>query len=102
MNQDLQTPAAQTPSLFDQIFRDDKGNIVIAQPPNLPILVAVVATILQVVLPVGGLQTAMALVAFGTWFTWGWLELFSGVNYFRRALGLIALVSLMAIKLNLG
>lgn len=92
----------QQPSWFDRIFRDREGNIVIAQPPNLPILMAVAATGLQAVLPSGDLQTIAALVAFGTWFTWAWQELFEGVNYFRRSLGLITLVSLIALKLNMG
>jgi hypothetical protein len=30
-------------SLFDQTFRDSEGNIVIAQPPNLPLLVGITA-----------------------------------------------------------
>lgn len=87
---------------MDRIFRDRDGNIVIAQPPNLPVLVAVAATILQAVLPGGKLQAAVDLIAFGAWFTWAWQELFGGVNYFRRAIGLIALIGLIAIRLNLS
>lgn len=102
MNRNLETSGAQYPSLFDRIFRDSEGNLVIAQPPNLPILVAGTATVLQAVLPDGPLQTTVELVAFGTWFTWAWLELFTGVNYFRQSLGLITLVGLIFLKLNLG
>ncbi|MBD2233536.1 hypothetical protein [Phormidium tenue] len=102
MNRNLETSGAQYPSLFNRIFRDDEGNLVIAQPPNLPILVAVTATVLQAILPDGPLQTTAELVAFGTWFTWAWLELFTGVNYFRQSLGLFTLVGLIALKLNLG
>ncbi|MGB3137718.1 MAG: hypothetical protein WBB18_13010 [Nodosilinea sp.] len=100
-NSDPQNSTVQ-PSWFDLIFRDDDGNIVIAQPPNLPILVAVAATVLQSVLPSGDLQTIASLVAFGTWFTWAWQELFQGVNYFRRSLGLLTLVGLIALRLNAG
>ncbi len=57
-------------SLFDRIFRDSEGNIVIAQPPNLPAIVALAATFLQFIVPSGNLQTAASLVAFGTWYTW--------------------------------
>ncbi|MGB3203118.1 MAG: hypothetical protein WBA99_19590, partial [Nodosilinea sp.] len=53
------------PSWFDRIFRDSEGNIVIGQPPNLPVLVAIGATTLQAVLPSGDLQTAIELIAFG-------------------------------------
>ncbi|MBE9155437.1 hypothetical protein IQ265_01065 [Nodosilinea sp. LEGE 06152] len=89
------------PTLVDRTFRDREGNIVIGQMPNLPILVAVGATILQAVLPSGNLQVVTALVAFGTWYTWAWQELFAGVNYFRRSLGLLTLVGLITLTLNL-
>ncbi|MGL5195911.1 MAG: hypothetical protein ACRC8Y_20185 [Chroococcales cyanobacterium] len=82
-------------SLFNQTFRDDSGNIVIAQPPNLPILVAVITTLLTLVSS-GTLYTGLDAIAFGSWFTWAWLEIFQGVNYFRRALGLFALLAIIA------
>lgn len=100
LNRDLEKIEAQEPTLFDRIFRDSEGNIVIAQMPNLPILVGIGATFLQFLLPSGKIQTTFELIAFGALFTWAWQELFEGVNYFRRALGLIALVGLIALKLN--
>ena len=60
---------------------------------------AVAATALQAILPSSGLQATIDLIAFGTWFTWAWQELFDGVNYFRRSLGLVALMGLLATKL---
>ncbi|MBD2092453.1 hypothetical protein H6F67_21635 [Microcoleus sp. FACHB-1515] len=94
--------AVKEPTLFDRTFRDSEGNIVIAQMPNLPVLVGLTATLLQFVLPSGRIQTALGLVAFGALFTWAWQELFEGVNYFRRALGLIGLVGLIVLGLNLA
>lgn len=91
----------KTTTLFDRTFRDSEGKIVVAQPPNLPILIGVGATLLALVVPSGRLQTGTDLVAFGALFTWAWLEIFQGVNYFRRSVGLIALVSLIAIRLYL-
>ncbi|MGB7248316.1 MAG: hypothetical protein WBC73_05200 [Phormidesmis sp.] len=87
-------------TLFDRIFRDSEGNIVIAQPPNLPVLAGVTAVLLQFLLPSGQLQMAAELFAFGALFTWAWQELFDGVNYFRRTLGLIGLATLMTLGLN--
>lgn len=101
LNRDLEKPEAKEPTLFDRIFRDSEGKIVIAQAPNPPLLVGLAATFLQFALPNGTSRTALDLVAFGALFTWAWQELFDGVNYFRRAIGLIALVSLIALKLNL-
>jgi hypothetical protein len=99
---DLEKTEAQQPTMFDRIFRDSAGNIVIVQPPNLPILVGVAATLLQWVSPDGNLQLGLKLVAFGVLFTWAWQELFEGVNYFRRSLGLLGLVGLVALGLRLG
>uniref|UniRef100_B8HXL8 Uncharacterized protein n=1 Tax=Cyanothece sp. (strain PCC 7425 / ATCC 29141) TaxID=395961 RepID=B8HXL8_CYAP4 len=91
----------QTTTAFDRIFRDQEGRIVIAQAPNLPLSVGVVATLVQAILPEGVIQRGVALVAFGALFTWAWQELFSGVNYFRRFLGLAALAGLIAFKLQI-
>ncbi len=101
LNHDLEKLEAKETTLFDRTFRDSEGKIVIAQMPNLPILVGLTAIFLQLVLPSGKIQAALGLVAFGALFTWAWQELFEGVNYFRRALGLIGLVSLLALGLNL-
>jgi hypothetical protein len=97
LNQDSEIKA-KTSTLFDRTFRDSEGRIVIVQPPNLPILVGLAAILLQFVLPSGNLQTGVYFVGFGAFFTWAWLELFEGVNYFRRGLGLLSLVSLIALK----
>jgi len=88
-------------TLFDKIFRDGEGNIVIAQPPNLPLLVGLIATLLKLVVTTGNIHTGLDAVGFGSLFTWAWLELFDGVNYFRRALGLIVLIGLIASRLSL-
>lgn len=81
--------------LFDKTFRDNEGNIVIVQPPNLPILVIIVATVLNLVVKNCNIHTGLDAVAFGSLFTWAWLELFEGINYFRRALGFLVLIGLI-------
>ncbi len=79
-------------TLFDKFFRDSNGNIVIAQPPNLPIIDWGVASLLKLIFTTGLINVGLDLIAFGSLFTWAWLELFQGVNYFRRTLGFIVLV----------
>lgn len=86
------------PTLLDRTFRDSNGNIVIAQPPNLPILVWLSATALQFLVTNSNLQRGLEAIAFGSLFTWAWLELFQGVNYFRRSLGLIVLLVVIGSK----
>lgn len=87
-------------TLFDKTFRDDSGNIVIAQKPNLPITVGLVASLLKFLVPEGNIYTLADAVAFGALFTWAWLELFDGVNYFRRTLGLVVLLWIIALRLQ--
>ena len=87
-------------TLLDRVFRDDEGNIVIAQPPNLPLIVGVVTSLLQIIFNTGKINLGLELIAFGSLFTWAWEELFQGVNYFRRALGLFVLVGLIAWKIQ--
>ena len=101
LSNDAQKIEAKEPTLFDRTFRDSEGNIVIAQIPNLPLLVGLAVTIVQFILPSGKLQMGADLIAFGALFTWAWQELFEGVNYFRRALGMIVLLGIVALKLSL-
>ena len=86
-------------TLFDKFFRDDDGNIVIAQPPNLPIILWGVASLLKLIFTSGLVNVGLDLIAFGSLFTWAWLELFQGVNYFRRMLGFIVLVGFVGLKI---
>ncbi len=86
-------------TLLDKIFRDSSGDIVVAQPPNLPIIVWGVATLLKLVFTSGEINIGLDLVAFGSLFTWAWEELFQGVNYFRRALGLVVLVGVVGSRI---
>ena len=87
-------------TLFDKIFRDSNGNIVIAQKPNLPLIVWIVTSILALIFTSGKINTVLDLLAYGSLFTWAWLELFQGVNYFRRTLGLVVLIAAIALKIQ--
>ena len=86
-------------TLFDKFFRDSDGNIVIAQPPNPPIILWGVASLLQLVFTTGLTNVALDLIAFGSLFTWAWMELFQGVNYFRRTIGLVVLVGFVGLRI---
>ncbi|AFY75464.1 hypothetical protein Syn7502_03639 (plasmid) [Synechococcus sp. PCC 7502] len=87
-------------TFFNQVFRDRNGKIVMAQMPNLPLIVWIAASLLKLIFSTGRLNMGLELIAFGTLFTWAWEELFQGVNYFRRTLGLIVLVGLVASKIQ--
>ncbi|MBD2439600.1 hypothetical protein [Nostoc sp. FACHB-110] len=87
-------------TLIDKTFRDSDGNVVIAQMPNLPLIVWFVTGILSLVFSTGKINIVFDTLATGSLFTWAWLELFDGVNYFRRAIGLAALIGIVAFKLQ--
>ena len=82
--------------MLDSIFKDDTGRVVIAQFPNAPILLwAVTALLTRFLFEEGTIHTALSYAGFGLLFTWCWLEIFQGVNYFRRALGSIVMALLL-------
>jgi hypothetical protein len=87
-------------TLFDRTFRDSQGQIVLAQMPNLPILVWLTATLLKLIPTNSNIHIGLDALAFGSLFTWAWLELFQGVNYFRRVLGLVVLLGAIASRLS--
>lgn len=64
-----------------------KQTYIIAQKPNLPIIVWFVSFVLLQFFSIGVVHTLLALISFGAIFTWAWLEIFQGVNAFRKVLG---------------
>jgi hypothetical protein len=74
-------------NLFNDIFRDQEGKVVLAQMPNLPLITWIVASLLKIIFTTGKINIGLEVLAFGALFTWAWEELFQGVNYFRRTLG---------------
>ncbi len=86
-------------TLVDKTFRDSDGNVVIAQMPNLPLIVWIVTSVLALIFTPGKINTVLEVVANGSLFTWAWMELFQGVNYFRRLLGLVVLIGIIASKI---
>jgi len=59
-------------------------------------MVGITATVLQLIVKSGNIHIGLDAIAFGSLFTWAWQELFEGVNYFRRALGLLVLIGIIA------
>ena len=76
------------------IFRNRRtGEITIAQPPNAPLIIWLVATVINVIFdPTGATGTALTIVGTGALTIWAGDELLRGVNPFRRALGAGVLV----------
>ena len=75
-------------------FKDKQGKIVIAQTPNLPLIGWALFTILAWFWQNNKyeIHNLFTLLAFGFIFTWCYLEITSGVNTFRRILGVVVLM----------
>ncbi|MBN3878894.1 MAG: hypothetical protein ACYTXT_30115 [Nostoc sp.] len=87
-------------TLVDKTFRDSNGKIVLAQMPNPPLILWIVASLLTLVFTSGKINTVLDFLANGSLFTWAWMEIFQGVNYFRRALGLAVLIAMIVYKIQ--
>ena len=81
----------------DKCFKDKDGNLALTEQANLPIIVAVVSAIPALLLGNNIFGMLTSLLSFGAFFTWAWLEIFDGVNYFRRALGVFVMIALFAV-----
>jgi hypothetical protein len=81
-------------TLLDRVFRNSEGQIIIIQIPNLPILIWTLASLLKLVFTTGRINLGLEMLAFASLFSWAWGELFEGVNYFRRGLGLLVIIGL--------
>ena len=86
-------------NLIDKTFKDQDNNLALFRPPNLPLVTWFMAAMLQKILPHGQLAQLAELVSFGALFTWAWLEIFQGDNYFRRALGAAVMATSLIIRL---
>lgn len=77
--------------IIQKTFKDKDGKLAIVGIPNVPLLTWLVTLPLGWILS-GTADKLMSVIGHGALFTWAWLELFQGVNYFRRALGAVVLL----------
>ena len=79
-------------ALFNTIFKDKHGNVVIWQWPNLALIGWITFSLLALIFNKGRINTGLSTIATSFIFTWSYLELTKGTNYFRRSIGLIVMV----------
>jgi hypothetical protein len=75
------------------LFRNRQtGEITVAQAPNPPLIIWLVATVINVIFsPSGALGTTLTVIGTGALIIWAGDELIRGVNPFRRAVGAVVL-----------
>ncbi|QQS19876.1 hypothetical protein IPL85_00190 [Candidatus Saccharibacteria bacterium] len=79
----------------ESFFKDIKGNIVLWQWPNIPLYGWIAFKVLSMLVPAGHLRVGMEQLSSAFLFTWAYLEITNGVNYFRRLLGVIVMGGLI-------
>lgn len=77
-------------------FKDKHGHIVLWQWPNLPIYGWIIFKLLALVVASGQLKTGCEELSVAFLFVWAFLEITQGVNYFRKLLGLVVLLGIIA------
>ncbi len=76
-------------------FKDKQGNVVIFQPPNAPLIIWLVLTVVTYFVPKGKFNDVAQAAASASLLVWALLEIINGFSWFRRALGLAVAVSLL-------
>ncbi len=76
--------------------KDKSGRIVIWQKPNIALSGWIIFEILALILPVGNYKNGSRQLSTAFIFVWAFMELTTGLNKFRKALGLIVLIIVIA------
>lgn len=93
---------SRTRSALRWAFRDRRtGRIVIAQRPNAPLAIWIVATVIAFFVH-GTVHTVVSVVGTVALVIWAIDELARGVNPWRRALGAVVLLVIVATRFGLG
>ncbi len=74
-----------------RLIHDKHGRLCIFQKPNPPLISWIIFTLVSKISN-GQFSKVFEVIAFGSLFTWAWLELFQGSCYLRRLFGLVVLV----------
>ena len=76
---------------MDKYFRDKDGKLTIFQVPNATAAIWLLSTIGARLIKTGNAHTLLVIASTLAAFIWAIMEITSGVNYFRKALGFVVL-----------
>ncbi len=91
----------QQRSLTHRFFRNEQNELILAETPNLPLIIAMSGAFLQL-FTTGKLSDLFGLVFFGAIFTWCWLEMTAGSTQFRKVLGAAVLIAILWFRISVG
>ncbi|MGZ6005314.1 MAG: hypothetical protein ACXWLH_04135 [Candidatus Saccharimonadales bacterium] len=84
---------------FSQKFWEDKnGKVVVWQAPNRWLLIWLITLVLGWFMPYGWPQKAVGWISLIALVIWAFFEAKSGVNYFRRTIGILVLLLLIIVR----
>ncbi len=84
-------------SFFDKSFKDKNGKITLAQKPNILIIIWIVCIVASRFTS-GSILSVFSIIGLISIVLWAILEIFTGVNYFRRLLGLVVITYVIISK----
>lgn len=79
-----------------RFIRDESGQIILWQSPNLLLSGWIVLKVTTLVLSAGHVRAGLEQLSTAILFTWAVYEAAKGVNYFRKTLGVIVLAVITA------
>ena len=82
---------AKLPTLISRLFVAKNGKYVVLQFPNAPLMVAIVAYGLRLVIDAQPLSNYLGVVIDISLGIWAIMEIIWGVNLFRRIFGLVVI-----------
>jgi hypothetical protein len=89
-------------NLWDRIWRNRRGDIVIWQTPNIWLIAWVILTCVSLFASSHSMANIVWWLSSAVLATWALLEIFKGVNYFRRGLGLVVLLMTVGATFGIG
>jgi hypothetical protein len=82
--------------LWDKIWKDRHGEVVIMETPNRWIVAWVILVSMSLLSSSKTLQEVFWWLSIVALVIWSYFEVTQGVNYFRRSLGVVGLVMVIA------
>ena len=83
-----------------KFWRDADGKVVLGQIPNLPLIGWLVFAVRAWISGASHWRSAAGFISSAFLFTWAYLELTQGANYFRRLVGLVVLAAVVGSRLR--
>jgi hypothetical protein len=90
-----------TMDLWDKVWKDKNGKVVVWQNPNAWLIAWAVIDVASL-LTNGGISNVLWWIGTIDLGIWSLLEIVLGVNYFRRALGVLVFLLVVATSFKLG